>query len=109
MKSKEMVTHLKEHVGRVNALKLFPNDQDAISVSRDRCLLTWDLRTEKRLTAHRERHGGLNCLAVASDQTTVITAGQEKTLTYWDLRMADPVRAIQLDEEVNSVSLSPDD
>ncbi|CAK0842330.1 unnamed protein product [Prorocentrum cordatum] len=109
MKSKEMVTHLKEHVGRVNDLKLFPNDQYAISVSRDRCLLTWDLRTEKRLTAHRERHGGINCLAVASDQTTVITAGQEKTLTYWDLRTADPVRTIELDEEVYSVSLSPDD
>merc|ERR1719356_1092392 len=104
-----MVSHLKEHNARVNDVKLFPNDQYAISVGRDRCLLTWDLRTEKRLTAHRERHGGINCMAVASNQTTVITAGQEKTLTYWDLRSADPVRTIELDEEVYSVSLSPDD
>merc|ERR1711974_152364 len=59
-------------------------------------------------TAHREKHGGINCLAVASNQTTVITAGQEKTLTYWDLRAADPVRTVELDEEVMSVSLSPD-
>lgn len=109
LKTREMISHMKEHVARVNELKLFPNDQYAISVSRDRCLLTWDLRAEKRLTQHREKHGGINCLAVASNQTSVITAGQEKTLTYWDLRMADPVRSVDLDEEIMSVSLSPDD
>jgi len=109
LKSKEMISHMKEHVGRINDLKLFPNDQYAISAGRDRCLLTWDLRTEKRLTSHREIHGGINCLAVASNQTSVITAGQEKTLTYWDLRMADPVRSVTVDEEIKSVSISPDD
>jgi len=109
LKTRDMISHMKEHVGRINELKLFPNDQYAISCSRDRCLLTWDLRAEKRLTQHRETHGGINCLAVATNQTSVITAGQEKTLTYWDLRMADPVKSIDLDEEINSVSLSPDD
>merc|ERR1711862_494398 len=104
-----MASNMKEHAARVTEVQLFPNDQYAISVSRDRCLLTWDLRVEKRLTAHREKHGGINCLAVASNQTTVITAGQEKTLTYWDLRMADPVRSIETDEELYSISLSPDD
>merc|ERR1719281_1902252 len=108
LKTRQMVSHLKEHNARVNDLMLFPNDQYAVSCSRDRCLLTWDLRSEKRLTSHREKHGGINCLAVASNQTTVITAGQEKYLTYWDLRMADPVSTIDLDEEVMSVSLSPD-
>jgi WD40 repeat protein len=109
VKSKEMMSHMKEHMSRVTDVKLFPNDEYAISASRDRCLLTWDLRSEKRLTAHREKHGGINCLAVASDQVTVFTAGQEKTLTTWDLRMADPVRTITLDEEVYSISISPDD
>merc|ERR1739848_396401 len=77
LKTKEHVSHLKEHLGRVSDLYLFPNDQYAVSASRDRCLLTWDLRAEKRLTQHRENHGGINCLAVASNQTSVITAGQE--------------------------------
>merc|ERR1711862_744432 len=103
-----MASNMKEHAARVTDVQLFPNDQYAISVSRDRCLLTWDLRSEKRLTAHREKHGGINCLAIASNQTTVVTAGQEKTLTYWDLRAADPVRTVDLDEEVMTVSLSPD-
>lgn len=107
--TREMACNLKEHQARVNQVALFPNDQFAISVSRDRSLLTWDLRTEKRLTAHRERHGGINCMAIQRDQTSVITAGQEKTLTYWDLRMADAVRSVDLDEEVHTVGLSPDD
>jgi len=109
LKTRDMIAHMKEHVSRVNELLLFPNDQYAISASRDRCLLTWDLRAEKRLTQHREKHGGINCLAVATNQTSVITAGQEKTLTYWDLRMADPVRSVDLDEEINTVAISPDD
>lgn len=108
-KNREMVSHLKEHNARVNEVNMFPNGQYAISCSRDRCLLTWDLRSERRLTAHREKHGGINCLALSSNQTTVITAGQEKTMTYWDLRMADPVRVVELDEEVLSISFSPDD
>lgn len=109
LKTREMITHLKEHGARINDLKLFPNDQYCISASRDRCLLTWDLRAEKRLTAHRERHGGINALAVSSNQTTVVTAGQERNLTYWDLRMAESIRSIQLDEEVYSLSMSGDD
>lgn len=109
MKTRDMMSNLKEHGARVNALELFPSDEYAISASRDRCLLTWDLRAEKRLTAYREKHGGINCVAVSSNQTTVYTAGQEKTLTTWDLRIADPVRTQQLDEEIFSVALSPDD
>mmetsp|Transcript_7868 Transcript_7868/g.18371 ORF Transcript_7868/g.18371 Transcript_7868/m.18371 type:complete len:615 (-) Transcript_7868:106-1950(-) len=108
-KNREMVSHLKEHKAKVNQVKLFPNGQYAISCSRDRCLLTWDLRGEKRLTAHREKHGGINCLALESNQTSVITAGQEKSMTFWDLRMADPVRVVELDEELQSISISPDD
>mmetsp|Transcript_34624 Transcript_34624/g.98553 ORF Transcript_34624/g.98553 Transcript_34624/m.98553 type:complete len:614 (-) Transcript_34624:94-1935(-) len=108
LKTRDMASHLKEHSARVTEVQVFPNDQYAISCSRDRCLLTWDLRQQKRLTAHRERHGGINCLAVAGNQTTVYTAGQERTLTTWDLRMADPINVQQMDEEVQSVSLSPD-
>jgi len=109
LQTKNMKSNLKEHAARVNEVKLFPNDCFAISASRDRCLLTWDLTTEKRLTHHRDQHGGLNCLALASNQTTVMTAGQDKTLTTWDLRMADPVHNMELDEVVNTISISPDD
>merc|ERR1719281_2264250 len=109
LKTRQMVSHLKEHNARVNDLMLFPNDQYAVSSSRDRCLLTWDLRAERRLTMHRQQHAGINSLGVASDQTTVITCSQEKTVTYWDLRMSDPARIIDVDEECASLSLASDD
>mmetsp|Transcript_11003 Transcript_11003/g.24226 ORF Transcript_11003/g.24226 Transcript_11003/m.24226 type:complete len:613 (+) Transcript_11003:106-1944(+) len=109
LRNKEMVAHLQEHKAKINEVHLFPKDQYAISCSRDRCLLTWDLSQQKRLTAHRERHGGINSLAVAGNQTTVYTVGQEKQLTYWDLRQADPIAVYPLDEEILSISISPDD
>lgn len=110
LRTRDLISNLSgEHTAAITGVQLFANDQFAASVSRDRSLLTWDLRQERRLTAHRERHGGLNCLALASDQTTVITAGAQKTLTYWDLRQAEPVRNIPLQEEVNTLGISTND
>ncbi|CAD7922114.1 unnamed protein product [Amoebophrya sp. A25] len=107
MKTREMITHMKEHTGRVNASALFTNDQYAITCGRDRCLFTWDLRAERRLTMHREKHGGLNGLVMGSDQTTVITVGMEKTMTFWDLRQADASYYIDIpDEEVLAIDMS---
>eukprot|EP00391_Amoebophrya_sp_Ameob2_P010730 CAMPEP_0178982128 /NCGR_PEP_ID=MMETSP0795-20121207/327_1 /TAXON_ID=88552 /ORGANISM="Amoebophrya sp., Strain Ameob2" /LENGTH=619 /DNA_ID=CAMNT_0020672745 /DNA_START=137 /DNA_END=1996 /DNA_ORIENTATION=+ len=106
IKTKEMITHLKEHTARINGTSLFTNDQYAISCSRDRCLLTWDLRAERRLTMHREKHGGLNDLTMAADQTTVVTAGMEKTLTFWDLRQQDSLYYLDLPEEVLTLDMS---
>lgn len=109
IKTREMISHLKEHIAKVNQLELFTNDQFAITCSRDRCLLTWDLRAERRLTAHREKYGGLNSLAVAQDQTTVYTTGQEKTLTRWDLRQADSRGAVDTGEECFTMDLAHND
>ena len=49
IRSREMVSHLKEHVGKVTNVKLTDDDCYAISVSRDRCALRWDLKAEVRL------------------------------------------------------------
>jgi hypothetical protein len=45
------VSHLKEHVGPVEDLRVFQDDVHALSVGRDRNLLCWDLRSEKRITS----------------------------------------------------------
>ena len=106
LKTKELITHLKEHAGSINALKLFKTDQFAVTGSRDRCLMTWDLRAEKRLTTHRERYAGINSLCVSDDQVVVVTAAQEKSLTFWDLRMPEPARIVELLGEPKSLSLN---
>ncbi len=46
LRSRELISHLKEHKQKVTALALFEDDTLGISGSRDRCMLRWDLRTE---------------------------------------------------------------
>lgn len=103
-----MIAHLKEHTQKVTDSHLFTNDQYSISCGRDRCLFTWDLRAEKRLTLHREKHGGINQLALAKDQTSVVTVGQEKTVVFWDLREAYPIGTIDVEEEMMAVDINSD-
>jgi cilia- and flagella-associated protein 52 len=48
IRSRELITHLKEHTNKVTALQLFVDDTLAISCSKDRSILRWDLRSEVR-------------------------------------------------------------
>ncbi len=48
LRTRELISHLKEHVQRVTTLALFDDDTVVVSGSRDRCLLRWDLRSEVR-------------------------------------------------------------
>ena len=52
MRSREMVSHLKEHTHRVTKVKLTTDEMHVISSSKDRALLMWDLKMEKRVSAH---------------------------------------------------------
>lgn len=51
-KSREMISHLKEHTNKVTQTKLIEQDTHLLSSSRDRALLAWDLKREKRVSAH---------------------------------------------------------
>lgn len=52
MKSREMVSHLKEHTSRVTKVRLVGDEMHVVSSSKDRALLLWDLKDEKRVSAH---------------------------------------------------------
>ena len=112
MRSRELVSDLKEHVGAVTQLLLYDDDVHAVSCSRDKSFLCWDLRREKRISSHTQRMGGINTVALTRDQSLVITAGQEKRLTYWDLRTAGPVQVIDpahtKTSEVSCISVAHD-
>lgn len=47
LRSRELVSHLKEHTTRVTSLLLYDDDVHALSCGRDRALLCWDLRSER--------------------------------------------------------------
>ena len=46
LRSRDLISHLKEHVASVTCLALFKDDTMGITASRDRCLLRWDLTSE---------------------------------------------------------------
>ncbi|CAN0463035.1 unnamed protein product, partial [Ectocarpus sp. 8 AP-2014] len=49
LRSRDLVSHLKQHGQRVTSLALFSDDVHALSVSRDRSLICWDLRSESQV------------------------------------------------------------
>ena len=106
LKTKTLLTHLKEHTMAVTSLNLSSDDRFAISSSRDRCVMGWDLIAEKRVSTHRGKHGGVNCSVFANN--LVIAATQEKTIVFYDLRVSDPVRVVGLSDEPTSVSFWSD-
>jgi cilia- and flagella-associated protein 52 len=83
LRSRDLISHLKEHTAVVNGIALFRDDAFAVSVSRDRCILKWDLRIERRVTCNMQRMGGVSGVAISRDEKHVITVGQERTLSYW--------------------------
>ena len=83
----------------VTGLALYEDDLHALSCSRDRSFLCWELRNEKRMTSHTQRMGGINSIALSKDQTNVFTVGQEKRLTRWDLRDQNFLEAVDLSDD----------
>lgn len=46
LRSRDLISHLKEHTSCVNAIALMDDDTMALSAGRDRNILRWDLTTE---------------------------------------------------------------
>jgi WD40 repeat protein len=99
LRSRELVSHLKEHRAKVTGLTLYADDMHALSCSRDRSFLCWELREEKRVTSHTQRMGGINAVALSRDQTRVFSVGQEKRLTKWDLRDPNYLECVPLSSD----------
>lgn len=114
MKSREMVSHLKEHTSKVSKVKLMDDNLHLVSASKDRALLLWDLRSEKRVSAHIQRMGGINSFAVIPESSMVISTGQDRKITYWDFRQSNPIKVLDTSnnsfaaDEIYDISASHD-
>lgn len=97
MRSRDLISHLKEHGQKVTALTLFPDDTQCISASRDRSILRWDLRTEKRVHCHSQRMGGINAIALTRDDKEIMSVGQERKLVKWGVKENDALNQKVLD------------
>jgi cilia- and flagella-associated protein 52 len=113
LRSRELISHLKEHNSRVTKIQLFPDDVHLLSCARDRSVLCWDLKAEKRVSAQSQRMGGLNCFAISPlDNNKYMSVGQERRITYWDLRKVSAEAVLDSSpykgesEELNSIAIS---
>ena len=85
MRSRELISHLKEHGQAVSDIVLLPDDTQAISSSRDRSILRWDLRLERRVFCHQQRMGGVNNITMTGDAKHILSVGQERRLIKWGI------------------------
>lgn len=114
IRSREMVSHLKEHSAKITKVHVMSDDIYALSCSKDRSILCWDLKNERRVNAHTQSMGGINCIAVCNDENTYLSTGQERKITFWDLRQSMPAKIISTspnpneDDELQSITLSKD-
>lgn len=95
IRSKEMISHLKEHIQRVSKVQVFYNDVHLLSTAKDKSILIWDLTKEKRIASYQQTMGGVNNFQLSPiDENILITIGQDRKITQWDLRNPKPIKVI---------------
>lgn len=72
---------------------MFKDDAHLVTASRDKSIMAWDLRKERRISAHIQRQGGINAIDISRDQSLVLSVGKERRLQLWDLREPSPVQS----------------
>ena len=65
IRSRELIAHLKEHTSKVTKVIIFSDDIHMLSCSRDKSILCWDLKSQKRISNQTLRMGGINCIALS--------------------------------------------
>lgn len=76
IRSRELVSHLKEHTSKVTKVQVYPDDTHLMTSARDRSILCWDLKQEKRVANHTQRMGGINSFAIVpADNNKYISVG----------------------------------
>lgn len=87
IRSRELISHLKEHTSRVTKVQIFSDDVHLLSCSRDKSILCWDLKNQKRISNQTLRMGGINGFSVSPiDSNKFLSVGQDRKITFWDIR-----------------------
>lgn len=95
IRSKEMISNLKEHLQKVTQVQLFSNDIQLMTTSKDKSILIWDITKEKRIASYQLNSGGVNNFKISPiDENIVISVGQDRKITLWDLRYPQPAKII---------------
>lgn len=78
---------MKEHTSRVTKVQIFQDDVHLLSCSRDKSILCWDLKNQKRISNQTLRMGGINGFSISpTDSNKFLSVGQDRKITFWDIR-----------------------
>ena len=115
IRSRELISHLKEHTSKVTKIQILPDDIHLISSSRDKSILGWDLKNEKRISNHTQRKGGINSYTISPvNPSQILSIGQERMITYWDMAKSQPEYTLNSSpnpaesDELFTINCSPD-
>lgn len=102
-----MVASLKEHRGRVNAIKVNADQTEAVSACADGSCIVWCLKRYVRLGAFMDSNV-FTCLAYHPDESQMLTGGTNCKVTYWDSVDGTAIRELEVVEgdTVNSVDVT---
>jgi WD40 repeat protein len=100
---------LQGHTSRVYTVALSPDGKMALSGSRDKTCILWDLSTGKAsriLTGHSAE---VLSVAISADSKFALSGSNDGTCIYWNLNSGKPLRTIlRQDEWVHAVAMTPD-
>jgi WD40 repeat protein len=99
----------KEHEGNVNCLIYSKSGKKVLSISYDKTAILWTTEEGKVVQRFEGHENWVVSGALSSDETLVYTASEDKTVKIWDTQTSACLQTICFDQNIHSLSLSPDE
>eukprot|EP01063_Lacrimia_lanifica_P003319 TRINITY_DN11764_c0_g1_i1.p1 TRINITY_DN11764_c0_g1~~TRINITY_DN11764_c0_g1_i1.p1 ORF type:complete len:702 (+),score=226.37 TRINITY_DN11764_c0_g1_i1:67-2172(+) len=106
LKTHTLAMELKEHKSKITGLQLCADDRHLLSCSKDRSILTWDLTTGQRVATNMLSMGQIHSMFLCANQNNFLTTGSDRKVSLWDLRQAEPVRQVDIHQNVYSETMA---
>lgn len=86
---------------------LAPDNSCVYTTHADGSVLTWDMRSNKRIARFKGHASAAMAIDVSADGTKLITGGYDGHVRVWDIRAPDPISSVDFGRLVSSLTLQP--
>jgi WD40 repeat protein len=100
---------LKGHTGAVRAACLSQDGKLAVSGSKDKTLILWNVETGEAVRTFKGHKDAVHAVCFAPDGKFFISGSRDRTMMLWDVTKEEPVRTFERHKDaIHSISLSSD-